>query len=128
MFRNRGLGGKIIPSKPLTPCENIVMNRSEMVEHDVNVRNAWVSLMPADAAKKIRLLAQPARAALYTDLDNKIKTKYLETLQVLNKELEVIQLKGFGPLRQSKDQQPLDQVLMDVTQTVLTESGFIVSN
>lgn len=104
------------------------MNRSEMCEHDVNVRNAWVSLMPADAATKIAAIAQPTRLNLYKDLDAKIKTKYLETLRDLNKELEVIQLKGFGPLRQSKNQQPLDQVLMDVTRDVLTESGYIVSN
>lgn len=104
------------------------MNRSDLVEHDVNVRNAWVSLIDADVAKKIRLIAQPARLALYQDLDAKIKAKYLETLRELNKNLVVIQLKGFGPLRQSTNQQPLDMVLMDVTHDVLTESGYIVSN
>lgn len=104
------------------------MNISECFEHDINTRNAWVALMPADMTAKIRLIAQPARRALYADLDAKIKSKYLETLRELNKEMVVIQLKGFGPLRQSTKQSPLDQVLSSVAQDVLIESGFIVSN
>lgn len=125
MFRNRGLGGKIIPSKPLPPCENIVMNRSELVEHDVNVRQTWSALVSPEGKAKLKAVAQPARLALYKDIDAKIKTKYLETLQTLNQELDVIQLKGFGPLRQAKNQQPLDQVLAGVAQDVLSEIGYL---
>lgn len=127
MFRNRGLGDKILSIKTPDTCEILVMNTSECFEHDINTRNTWVSLMPADMTAKIRAIAQPARRALYADLDAKIKSKYLETLRELNKDLIVIQLKGFGPLRQSKNQTPLDQVLTSVAQDVLIESGFIVS-
>ena len=104
------------------------MNRSEMVEHDVNVRNAWVALVSPEDAKKLRTIAQPARIELYKSIDAKVKARYLETLAKLNEDLEVIQLKGFGPLRQSKNQQPLDSVLADVAHDVLRETGLIVSN
>lgn len=101
------------------------MNRSELVEHDVNVRQTWSALVSPEGKAKLKAVAQPARLALYKDIDAKIKTKYLETLQTLNQELDVIQLKGFGPLRQAKNQQPLDQVLAGVAQDVLSEIGYL---
>ena len=116
----------MIPSKPLSPCENIVMNRSECFEHDINVRNAWVPLIGPDDVKKMRLIVQPTRTELYQSIDAKIKTKYLETLRDLNKELDVVQLKGFGPLRQSKNQQPLDMILAGVAHDVLIELGLVI--
>lgn len=128
MFRNRGLGGKILSIKTPDTCEILVMNISDCFEHDINTRNVWVELMPADMAAKIRVIAQPARRALYADLDAKVKAKYLEKLRELNKDLIVVQLKGFGPLRQSTKQTPLGPLLSSVAQDVLIESGFIVSN
>ncbi|MNS76608.1 Phage RNA polymerase binding, RpbA [compost metagenome] len=99
-----------------------------MCEHDVNVRNAWVPLISEAAATKMKAIMQPARTELYQSIDAKIKDRYLETLRDLNKDLVVVQLKGFGPLRQSKNQQPLDMVLASVAHDVLTETGLIVSN
>jgi hypothetical protein len=104
------------------------MNRSEMCEHDVNVRNAWVPLISAADAAKMKAMMQPARTEFYQSIDAKIKDRYLETLRDLNKDLVVVQLKGFGPLRQSKNQQPLDMVLAGVAHDVLSETGLIVSN
>lgn len=104
------------------------MNRSDCFDHDINVRNAWVPLISEADAKKMRSILQPARTELYQSIDAKIKDKYLATLRDLNKNLIVIQLKGFGPLRQSTNQQPLDMVLASVAHDVLTESGLIVSN
>ena len=101
------------------------MNRSELCEHDINVRQAWSALVSEDGAKKLKAVAQPARLAMYKDIDAKIKAKYLETLRTLNEDLEVIQLKGFGPLRQSKTQQPLDQVLAAAVHDVLSEIGYL---
>lgn len=101
------------------------MNRSELVDHDVNVRQAWSALVTPDAKAKLQAIVQPARLALYKDIDAKVKTKYLETLRTLNEDLEVIQLKGFGSLRQSKTQQPLDQVLASAAHDVLSEIGFL---
>lgn len=101
------------------------MNRSELVEHDVNVRQAWSALVSADGKAKLKAIVQPARLAMYKDIDTKVKTKYLETLRTLNSELDVIQLKGFGPLRQSKVQQPLDEILASAAHDVLSEIGFL---
>lgn len=102
------------------------MNTSECFAHDVDARNAWVALMPADAVAKIRAIAQPARRALYQDLDQKVKDRYLETLRDLNKEMHVVHVKGLGPVRQAKNQAPaLHLILSSAAHDILIENGFV---
>lgn len=102
------------------------MTTSECFAHDVQTRNAWVALMPADSLAKIRAIAQPARSALYQDLDQKVKNRYLETLRESNKEMHVVHVKGLGPVRQSKNQVPdLGLILSSAAHDILIENGFV---
>lgn len=98
---------------------------SECFAHDIEVRNAWVSLMPADMAAKLRAIAQPARTAFYLDLDMKVKQRYVETLREKNKDMHVIHVKGYGPVRQSKNQLPLHLYVSSAAHDILIENEFM---
>lgn len=98
------------------------MRNSECFEHDIAVRNAWVigltedqkEMLRGDQKTNIGGVSQPARFELYREIDQLVKTKYLETLRELNRDQIVIHIKGFGPVRQAKDQMPPDLRLAGV--------------
>lgn len=101
------------------------MVTSDCFVNDNNVRNAWVALATAADKAKIHALSVDTRFAFYRDVDSRIKEKYLETLRELNTDLNVIHIRGFGPTRQSTNQQPLDLVMSGVAFDVLSEIGMM---
>jgi hypothetical protein len=114
--------------------DSLVRVDSQCFEHDIMVRNSWTFQVSDDAAAKIGVMTQAARMALYQDIDNTIKTKYVEALHELNKEIVVIHLKGYGPLRQAKEQvlnskDSKELFLADIAANVLSDLGMrTVSN
>lgn len=109
------------------------MNRSQCFEHDIEVRNAWVSqlseadktLIRGDQKTNAGGMEVSLRFQLYKDIDGMVKEKYLETITELNKDMERIHIKGLGPTRQAKDQMPSDLRLMAVAAEVLAELDFV---
>lgn len=107
---------------------------SQCFEHDIMVRNSWTFQVSDDTAGKLKVMTQAARMALYQDIDNTIKTKYVEALRELNQDIEIVHIKGYGPARRAKDQVAYDKdskqfFLNDIAATVLSDLGMrTVSN
>lgn len=109
------------------------MRNSECFEHDIAVRNAWVEhlteddkvLLRGDQKTNAGGVEKTARFELYREIDQMVKTQYLDELRESNKDQVVIHIKGFGPVRQAKDQLPTDMRLSSVASDVIASLNLI---
>lgn len=109
------------------------MNKSQCFEHDIAVRNAWIARLSDDTKFMIRGdhkaglpgMEKGHRFELYRAVDELVKSKYLETLRYLNQDQNVIHIKGFGPVRQAKEQIDSEFLLMQVSGEVIATLDFV---
>jgi len=103
-----------------------------MFEHDVAVRSAWMECLTEDQLfmlrgdKKTNIggMVKAQRFEVYKAIDELVKTRYLTTITNANKDLFIVHVKGYGPIRQSKDQMPADQRMSSVAFDVIAELDF----
>jgi hypothetical protein len=108
------------------------MSKSECFEHDIAVRAAWMEKLTEDQLYMLRGdkktnvggMVKAQRFEVYKAIDELVKTRYLETLIVANQDPFTVHIKGYGPIRQSKDQLPTDIRMSGVAFDVIAELDF----